>query len=121
MQKKLTKYILPICVVIFAIVLAVILQIRIRNSAAYSLTNPDLSASTGNISKAMVGSKLNINAATAEELTLLPGIGPSLSERIITYRNNHGPFATIDELTQVKGIGPAIIESIKPYIITGES
>ena len=55
------------------------------------------------------GRRLSLNAATAAELERLPGIGPSLAERIVAYRDAHGPFTSMDELCQVRGIGPALL------------
>ncbi len=49
--------------------------------------------------------KININTANAEQLQELPGIGPTLAERIIAYRDKNGPFQTLSELTNVEGIG----------------
>lgn len=60
--------------------------------------------------------KININQASCEELTVLPGIGPQLASRIVEYRNAHGDFKTIDSLANVQGIGQAKIEDIKPYL-----
>jgi len=58
---------------------------------------------------------IDINHATQEQLVALPGIGPSIAGRIISYRNEHGLFKSVDELDQVKGIGPKKLEKIKPY------
>lgn len=49
--------------------------------------------------------RLNINTATAAELEQLPGIGPALAERIVAYREVHGPFRSVDEMLAVSGIG----------------
>ncbi len=49
--------------------------------------------------------KININTANSEELQKLPGIGPTLAERIVAYREKHGPFQALSELTNVEGIG----------------
>lgn len=57
--------------------------------------------------------KLNINKATKDELVSLTGIGPALSERIITYRNLNGPFKSVDELVNVKGIGAKKVAILK--------
>ena len=48
---------------------------------------------------------VNINAASFRELEKLPGIGPSLAQRIVAYRSQYGAFQTIDDVTKVKGIG----------------
>ncbi len=48
---------------------------------------------------------IHLNQATAEELQTLPGVGPALSERIVLYRTEHGPFRSVDQLTEVKGVG----------------
>lgn len=53
---------------------------------------------------------LDINAASAEDLTQLKGIGPAKAEAIIAYRDQHGPFVSVNQLAQVKGIGPKFIE-----------
>lgn len=63
---------------------------------------------------------LNINTATAEELEKLPGIGPELARRIVSYREEHGPFGSVKELLNVKGIGPVTLEKIRDLITVGE-
>ncbi len=56
---------------------------------------------------------ISLNRATAEELQALPGVGPALSERIIRYRTEHGPFRTVDQLTEVQGVGQAKLARFK--------
>ncbi len=60
--------------------------------------------------------KVNINTATAEELSTLEGIGEMKAESIIEYRNNHGHFTKVEDLKNVKGIGDKIFEKIKDQI-----
>lgn len=62
--------------------------------------------------------KININKATATELATLDGIGPSLSQRIVDYRNSNGPFKDISEIKNVSGIGEKRFEAIKDKITT---
>lgn len=65
-----------------------------------------------NKSKLMV----NINTAPTEELVRLPQVGPVIANKIVEYRNNHGPFRRIDDLMNVKGIGIKKFTSMKPFI-----
>ena len=60
--------------------------------------------------------QISINTASAAELETLPGIGPALAQRIVTYRTEHGPFAHIEDIMNVAGIGPAIFDIIKDLI-----
>jgi len=56
---------------------------------------------------------INVNVADAAALEQLPGVGPVLAGRIVTYRDAHGPFSSIDALDDVSGVGPAILEQIR--------
>jgi competence protein ComEA len=60
---------------------------------------------------------LDLNTATAEQLDALPGIGPATAQKIIDYRQAHGPFRSVDELDAVPGIGPARIDQLKGLVI----
>lgn len=59
---------------------------------------------------------ININTATAEQLDVIPGIGPVLAKRIIDYRTEIGGFTDVEELLEVKGIGEKTLEKILEYI-----
>ena len=65
---------------------------------------------------ATLSGPVNINTASASELEALPGIGPVLSQIIIQYRQEHGPFRTVDALLLVPGIGPATLEKIRGLV-----
>jgi comEA protein len=57
-----------------------------------------------------------INSASAQSLEKLPGIGPKLAQRIISYRASHGPFNTLQDLDNVKGVGPKMLAHLAPLI-----
>lgn len=74
-------------------------------------------AGTSNQSPGAEGeAKVNLNTATAEELTALNGIGESRAADIIAYRDENGPFQTIEEIMKVSGIKNALFEKIKDHI-----
>jgi len=60
--------------------------------------------------------KLDINSATAEEFQTLPRIGPKLAERIVRWRELHGPFASVRDLLKVDGIGEKTIARIEHLV-----
>jgi competence ComEA-like helix-hairpin-helix protein len=66
------------------------------------------------------GMQIDLNTADATELALLPAVGAGLAERIMAYRDQHGPFKSIDDLRHVSGIGPAIMERVRPYVTVSE-
>jgi competence protein ComEA len=59
---------------------------------------------------------ININTASQSKLEKLPRIGPVTAQKIIAYREAHGPFKQIENIQQVNGIGPATFEDIKGLI-----
>ncbi len=59
---------------------------------------------------------LDINSASLAEIESLPRVGPVLGQRIIDWREEHGPFAQAGDIDAVPGIGPAMLEGILPLI-----
>lgn len=81
--------------------------------------SPILPATEPLSSEPVIVYPLNINSATLEELTTLPGIGETLAQRILDYRQNHGAFSSPEELLNVEGIGALKLEAILDLITTG--
>ncbi len=69
---------------------------------------------------ALAADAVNINTATAEQLTALPGIGPAIAAKIVEHRAAH-PFTAIEQIMDVKGIGQAKYEAIKDRIIVEDA
>jgi competence protein ComEA len=59
---------------------------------------------------------VHLNSATLEELETLDGIGPSLAQRIVDYRSEHGGFRSLEELDQVSGFGPARMAALQGHV-----
>ncbi|MDX3137251.1 ComEA family DNA-binding protein, partial [Streptomyces europaeiscabiei] len=62
-------------------------------------------ATGGAVTGAAPTTPVSLNAATADQLDTLPGVGPVLAQHIIDYRTRHGGFRSVDELREVTGIG----------------
>ena len=63
--------------------------------------------------------RLDPNTASAEELALLPHIGPQLAQNIVAYRVAAGrppAFRTADDLDAVPRIGPVTVEALRPHL-----
>jgi competence protein ComEA len=67
--------------------------------------------------RAAPGLRINLNTARAEELELLPGVGPSLARRIVEYRAQHGAFTSVEQLTNVRGIGQRTLQRLRDAVI----
>ncbi|WP_404339005.1 ComEA family DNA-binding protein [Pseudoalteromonas mariniglutinosa] len=86
-------------------ILWVTLSLMLPFSSVSAVTNP--------VAAEHIKSQLiNINKATAAELTQLPGIGESKAKAIVDYRTNKGPFKSFQQLAEVKGIGSKLLEKL---------
>jgi competence protein ComEA len=65
--------------------------------------------------------KVNINTASVEQLTTLPGVGPKLAARIVEYRQKSGTFRSTQELINVRGVGEKNFAKLEPWLSVGEA
>ena len=93
--------------------LAYVEQVLVPTRNATAL--PGSSATAGGSAP---GSKapVDLNAATAEQLDSLPGVGPVTAQKIIAYREAHGPLTSVDQLDAIPGIGPARIAELRGLV-----
>ena len=83
--------------------------------AGSSTTTSAVAPSDGG-SAAQASGPININTATAEELTALPGVGEKTAEKIVADRDAQGPFASIEDLMRVSGIGEKKFAQVRDLI-----
>jgi competence protein ComEA len=62
---------------------------------------------------------INLNAASAQQLEQLPGVGARMAARIVEYRQKNGPFKKIEDLMNIRGIGEKNFLKLKPLITVG--
>jgi len=60
---------------------------------------------------------LPVNTCSEDSLTLLPGVGPKLAQRIVASRRTEGPFRAAADLQRVKGIGPVLAGRLAPLVV----
>ena len=81
---------------------------------------PGLAASP-TIAQASPDNPVDLNQASANSLATVPGIGQVTAQRIVEWREAHGPFRRIEDLLKVKGIGDKRLEKLRPYLKVGKS
>ncbi len=87
------------------------IQISSDNGHIYISTKPMPAAY-----KITLNIPVSVNTASLEELDTIPGIGPTLAEKIIHYISLYGPFKTVEEIKNVPGMGKRRYLKIRPYI-----
>ncbi len=63
------------------------------------------------------GAPVSLSAASVEQLDTLPGIGPVTAEKIVAFRQEHGPFTSVEGLDAIPGIGPARLAQLKGLVV----
>ncbi len=66
---------------------------------------------------AAVDAKININTADVKELMKLSGVGRGLAEKIVQYRDAHGPFKRVADLRKVEGVADGLLEKNRTRIV----
>lgn len=62
------------------------------------------------------GERIDVDRADVITLTRLPRIGPALAQRILAWRERHGPFGGLERLDSVPGIGPKMLDALRPHV-----
>jgi competence protein ComEA len=91
-------------------------QVLVPASVGGSAGAGTAAAAGGDAAAPSPSAPVDLNTATAEQLDALPGVGPVTAQKIITYRQAHGPFTSVDQLDAISGIGPARIADLKGLV-----
>ena len=73
-------------------------------------------AAGGAAAGAATPAKVSLASATLEQLDALPGIGPVTAQKILDWRQTHGPLRSADDLDAIPGIGPARVEQLRDLV-----
>ena len=132
-MKKLSASDIALNVIRFGLIAAIVVTVVMRftsNGAVTTISINDVesaplsssdastassSAATGTAKNSSSG-LININTATASQLTALNGIGETKAAAIVEYREQHGRFTSVDELLNVRGIGEKTLANIRGQI-----
>jgi competence protein ComEA len=95
------------------LILAVVLSIAVSSPLPMSVT----AAPAESPRTAAVEAKVNINTADVKELMKLSGVGRGLAEKIVQYRDAHGPFKKAGDLRKVEGVGDGLLEKNRERIV----
>lgn len=95
---------------------AILVFVAVKSPRVYDEPNPtdatqSVNAETLDITQEHIY-PININTATADELTMVKGIGDTKAKNIVAYREEHGSFNSVEELKEVDGIGDTLYEQI---------
>jgi competence protein ComEA len=86
------------------------------SASAPSVSSGGAGASRSSTDSTGGAAKLDLNAASADDLEALDGIGPVLASRIVAYRADNGRFVSVEDLRRVSGIGPKIFAAISDQV-----
>lgn len=83
-------------------------EVRAQGAASQSETNGAPAPSIGTV--------LDLNTATVDQLDQVPGVGPVTAQAIVAWRGKHGRFSKVEELREVDGVGPKTYAQIAPHV-----
>lgn len=96
------------------------LAMKILDGESFYIPSEDEDAPEVLVSGAGEGTgskKIDLNAATREELMSVTGIGPSTADNILAYREENGRFNSVEDLLNVNRIGEKTLEKIRPFFM----
>ncbi len=117
-EKIEKRYIILLYVCIIVVLVAMIISCMVYSPKivipSFSIAESEISEDSSDDESVF---PIEINFATAEELQLIPSIGPATAKLIIDYRDEFGSIVAFRELLSIDGIGEKTIEVLKEYCI----
>jgi len=115
----------PMATITGASLEAFINQVRLENKGLYLGTKAKGKKSKkgkkkGSAKAAAFTGVLDLNSATAEQLSQIKGLGKKTAENIVKYRVDNGPFKKAEDIMKVKRIGQKLFDKIKDHIKVAE-
>lgn len=83
--------------------------------------SPAPSASQMSAGESSMGNSVNINSADEQEIASLPGVGPILAMKAISFRQSEGPFQSVDHFSQVLGLKPTVLQQLRARIVVSST
>lgn len=100
------------------IVTALVLVLTLAGATAAPISAASSAAAKPAASEAR---PIDLNTADTATLESVPGIGKSLSQRIVAFRDKNGPFQSVDDLLKVQGVGEKSIQKLRPYLVVSKA
>jgi competence protein ComEA len=97
-----------------------LIEVELSNPSETPAAAPPASPPARTGPKEPAGGLVDVNAAPAERLQRLPGIGPKMAQRIVQTRAAR-PFRSVDDLRRVPGIGAKTLERLRPHVMVGSA
>lgn len=102
-----------------AIAIAGLLTVAVSGATPVDAADVTKATFVSEKSRATPENPVDLNRADAAGLMSVPGIGPALADRIVAFREEHGPFRRVEDLLKVRGIGERSLEKLRPYLTVG--
>jgi len=100
-------------------VVLIVLSVCLVSAVAVKVVQRTHPAGTGmevSTSRSDFSYKIDLNAASRQELTLVPGIGVARARKIVEYRGKHGRFTVIDDLAKIDGFSAKLVGQLREYL-----
>lgn len=104
---------------LFSLFLGLLIMVPVSSWTAPSSSSPEVAAAA-RVQSVGATAKIDLNKATREDLTTVPGIGPKLAKTIVELRTKKGSFNRVEDLLEVRGIGEKNLKRFAEYVYVAQ-